>query len=143
MVIINKNPPRLWREGVKNSINQLGITVFGWVPKPVLEEAWSKADYWLYPCIFEETFCLTALEAAMSKTFVIGNNLAALGETIGDRGLIVHGDAKTIEWQNEVIESLKSLKPEFKEQKIKENYRWAKKLSWKNQAEYLMEYLND
>ncbi len=37
----------------------------------VLEDAWKTADIWFYPCTFMETFCLTALEAAKSKTFVI------------------------------------------------------------------------
>jgi hypothetical protein len=123
-------------------INKTGIKLHGWVSKETLSSAWATADYWLYPCIFQETFCLTAREAAMSKTFVISNNLAALKETINNRGLIVEGDASSIIWQNEVIKQLSNLNPEFKEQKIKENHKWGKGKSWKNQADYLMEYFD-
>jgi hypothetical protein len=139
---VNQVSPDQMKE-IKNllKINKTGITVHGWVSKKELSKAWNSAEYWLYSCIFEETFCLTALEAAMSKTFVISNNLAALSETIGDRGLIVQGDPLTIQWQNEIIDRLKTLTDSFKENKIKENYQWAKKLSWKKQSEYLMEYL--
>jgi predicted O-methyltransferase YrrM len=111
-----------------------GVIVHGWVDKQTLIHAWETAEYWFYPCKFEETFCLTALEAAISKTFVISNNLAALGETIGNRGLIVHGNALTEEWQDQVIEKLSKLEKTTKENLIEINYNWAKERSWESQA---------
>jgi glycosyltransferase involved in cell wall biosynthesis len=113
-----------------------GVFEHGWVDKVTLSEAWSTAEYWLYPCKFEETFCLTALEAAITKTFVVSNNLAALGETVGDRGLVVHGDATTQRWQDEVLEKLfKYMSREVsKEVLIEKNYTWAKSLSWEKQS---------
>ena len=115
-----------------------GIYHHGWVSKETLTEAWKTSEYWLYPCIFKETFCMTALEAASTKTFVISNNLAALSETVGDRGLVVQGDASTQEWQDRVIKEFKNLTPEFKQQKIEINYDWSKKLTWENQATNLI-----
>jgi glycosyltransferase involved in cell wall biosynthesis len=86
-----------------------GINYHGWVSKSTLAEAWSTADYWLYPCKFEETFCLTALEAAITKTYPITNNLAALNETVSNRGLIIHGNPLTQEWQDDCIEAIKNI----------------------------------
>jgi len=122
-------------------VNKKGTTVHGWVPKKVLAQAWSTAEYFLYPCKFEETFCLTAVEAAITKTFVITNGLAALGETVGDRGLIIPGNVLDISWQDECIHQIKTLTQEFKETKIAENYEWATDHSWKSQTDLFISKL--
>lgn len=123
--------------------NETGYNIFyhGWVSKSVLSDAWKKTDIWFYPCIFEETFCLTALEAAASNTLAIGNNLAALQNTIGDRGIIISGDPMSEEWQQMAIEKINIiLNSENKEKKnlINKNYNWALNLSWKNRATELI-----
>jgi tetratricopeptide (TPR) repeat protein len=124
----------------------LGIHYHGWVKKTVLENAWKTADIWFYPCTFMETFCLTALEAAKSRTFVITNDLAALQNTVGNRGCIIKGDPTTEEWQESALkqvffyidENNKKLKEEF----IEKNYEWSTKLSWKEQSQKLLnEYI--
>jgi len=122
-------------------VNKKGTINHGWVPKKVLAQAWSTAEYFLYPCKFEETFCLTAVEAAITKTFVITNGLAALGETVGDRGLIIPGNVLDITWQDECIQKIKTLTHEFKETKIIENHKWATEHSWKSQTELFMNHL--
>ena len=96
----------------------------------------SLREYWLYPCIFEETFCLTALEAAISKTCVISNNLAALSETVCDRGIITHGDPRSKEWQEECLTKLFEVmeSEKLKNECVNLNYQWAKKLTWESQA---------
>ena len=90
------------------------IKKHGWVSKQVLAEHYQDAEYWLYPCIFEETFCLTALEAAISKTVVITNGLAALSET-AKYGFTIPGNnlkssisnnPLTESWQEECLSSL-------------------------------------
>ena len=122
-----------------------GINYKGWVSKNELAEAWLTSDIWFYPCTFMETFCLTALEAASSKTFVITNDLAALQNTVGNRGLIIKGDAATEEWQNKALKQLfyfmddNNTNNVLKQQLINENYKWAEKLSWENQANNMLE----
>ena len=125
---------------IKERIKTLNcVIVHGWVNKQTLKSASLSADYWFYPCKFEETFCLTAMEAAISKTFVISNNLAALGETINSRGLIVHGDVLTQEWQDTVIEKLSLLSDSTKQELITLNYNWAKEKTWERQANKLVD----
>jgi len=127
----------------KSEKSGLGIHYHGWVKKAVLEDAWKSADIWFYPCTFMETFCLTALEAAKSKTFVITNDLAALQNTVGNRGCIIKGDPTTQEWQQSALEHVffymdennKNLKQQF----IENNYEWSIKLSWKEQAQKLLD----
>ncbi len=117
----------------------------GWVDKKTLCDSWSTAGIWLYPCIFQETFCHTALEAAASKTLVITTDLAALNETVSDRGVIIKGDPFSQEWKDTVIEILKVYKqdPEFSFQdKINKNYNWSLNLSWEERAkEFQSKYL--
>jgi len=125
-------------------IKSINIVYHGWVSKSVLTAAWAGADYWLYPCTFMETFCLTALEAAISKTVCITNGLAALQNTVGDRGVCVEGDATTREWQDKALTALFSImeNKEAREKLIEKNYQWASNLTWKNQAYKLVnEYL--
>jgi predicted O-methyltransferase YrrM len=123
--------------------NNMNIYYYGWVNKEVLAEAWLSADIWFYPCTFKETFCLTALEAALTKTLVITNNLAALQNTVGQRGVIIKGEPTDIEWQERALLKIKKyLDPQnenLKNQLVKNNYEWASTLSWETQSQKLLE----
>ena len=122
--------------------NGMNIYYYGWVSKTVLAEAWSTADIWFYPCTFMETFCLTALEAALTKTLVITNELAALQNTVSNRGVIIKGDPTTEEWQQEALSKIKeylSNDSNFKNELIKRNFEWASNLSWESQAKKLLD----
>ena len=127
------------------NVDQNGMNIYyhGWVNKQVLAESWLTADIWFYPCTFMETFCLTALEAALTKTLVITNNLAALQNTVGDRGVVIEGSPKEAEWQEKtLIEIKKYLSPEnnaLKNELIEINYKWASTLSWNSQSNKLLE----
>jgi glycosyltransferase involved in cell wall biosynthesis len=129
---VNRVSPDMMRE-IKTllKVNKQGITLHGWVSKSELAEAWGKSEYWLYPCIFQETFCLTAVEAAITKTCVITNNLAGLQETVGDRGIIIEGNPYTLEWQMKCLEKVKDIMKTGKHELLEKNYQWATDRSWK------------
>jgi len=120
----------------------MNINYHGWVDKQTLANAWVTSDIWFYPCTFMETFCLTALEAAITRTFAITNDLAALQNTVGNRGAVIKGDASTKEWQEQALETLFYYMDEKnlmeKQELIEKNYEWARELTWKNQAEKLL-----
>ena len=101
---------KLVKELLYNMMRERKYNIYymGWTSKEKLAQSWKTADVWFYPCIFRETFCLTALEAAISKTLVVTNNLAALQNTVGDRGVIVRCKDYFItdEWINESLEKL-------------------------------------
>jgi len=123
----------------------LNIYKYGWVNKSTLAEAWKTAEYWLYPCTFMETFCLTALEAALSKTLAITNGLAALQNTVGDRGICVEGNASSPQWREKALNKLFEIMEnrERREELIEKNYEWGKNMSWETQAYKLLdEHIN-
>lgn len=105
----------------------------GWVNGETLREYWAKAHVWFYPCTFEETCCLTAWEAAASKTLVVTNNLAALAESVGNRGVVVKGDARNQVWQSEILKIMFEVidnKAEY--EYTNRNYEWVKTKSFPN-----------
>ena len=64
-----------------------------------------------------------------------------MGETVGNRGLVIPGNPLTQEWQNECIEQLKSINSLRKEEFVESNYNWAKKLTWENQTKKYIQLL--
>ena len=130
---------KILKEGLQD------VKVIGWVSKAELAVAWSKADIWLYPCIFEETFCLTALEAAATKTLAISCPLAALEETIGNRGVLIPGSPLSKEWQESAINKLIEIISDKhrRDELIERNYTWAQKTSWEHRGkEFINKYLD-
>jgi glycosyltransferase involved in cell wall biosynthesis/predicted O-methyltransferase YrrM len=119
----------------------MNVHYHGWVDKKTLAEAWLQADVWFYPCTFEETFCLTALESALTKTLVITNDLAALQNTVANRGVIIKGNPLDETWQQEAIEKIQqhvNLYNQSTSVLIERNYEWASTLSWESQASKLL-----
>ncbi len=108
----------------------------GWVDKETLAQSWLTSQFWLYPCVFQETFCITALEAAATKTLAITNDLGALVDTVGNRGLVIPGDARTKEWQDKTIEEIKKIvnNEERMNELLANNYQWSKYHNWENLA---------
>jgi hypothetical protein len=71
---------------------------------------------------------LTALEAAKSKTLAITNNLGALEDTVGDRGLLI---------SEELLENFREIVNSKRIELVKKNYEWANLYSWKQTANLL------
>jgi hypothetical protein len=111
----------------------LDIYNYGWVDKDTLSKAWASSHVWFYPCIFTETFCLTALECAASNTIPIVNDLGSLKEVCLN-GIVIPGDCKTIQWQENALDSLFSVLQDYQLQNkiIYNNSIWAKNMLWKN-----------
>jgi len=128
---------------IKSKINSKGVIYRGWQSKSELIRGWKRAEYWVYPCIFEETFCLTALEAALSKTIPITNGLAALQET-AKYGVIIEGDPRSEEWQDNALEWIKKLDNDstIKNRIIKENYEFAINSSWFEKTKEFVDKFN-
>jgi glycosyltransferase involved in cell wall biosynthesis/precorrin-6B methylase 2 len=111
----------------------------GCVSKSELYESWKTSDVWFYPTSFSETFCVTALEAAASKTLVVATNLAGLQHTVGDRGILFDPTCS----QNQVFQILKDTleNEDLKKSLIDKNYEWAKMNTWAFQSSQLEHYL--
>lgn len=123
----NQNFPEMMIE-IKSLIKQEGVVNHGWVSQTVLQKHWAMTHVWLYPCIFRETFCRTALEAAVNNVFCITSDLAALKNTVlMNNGVRIVGDPSTKEWQNNALKVLFRVldKPKLMNQFIRNNYKWA------------------
>jgi len=131
------------KEMLKNKKNN--IYYMGWTSKMLLAESWKSADIWFYPCIFNETFCLTALEAAISKTVVVTSDLAALQNTVADRGIMISGNPYEKEWQDKALEQVFSVLDDRNKRQyfVEKNYNWTKNMSWENRANELIVMLNN
>lgn len=73
-----------------------------------------KAEVWLYPTNFSETYCISALEAQAAGCLCICTNLASLPEVIGNssditlnRGILLYSKYDTEEYIQECISALK------------------------------------
>ena len=50
-----------------------------------------QSDVWLYPNNFEETYCISAVEAAAAGCLICCNTHAGLLTTVADRGAVIQG----------------------------------------------------
>jgi len=86
----------------------------------------SMAEYWLYPCIFPETSCITALEMLMNEVVCLYYPFAGLPGTMKDYGI-------SLKEGNE-IESLCLLTDDQKSIMRKRGREYAENCSWKNRC---------
>ena len=108
-------------------IHKKTVINHGWVNGKILREYWAKSHVWLYPCTFNETSCLTAFEAAVSRTLAVTNDLAALQESVGDRGVVIKGNAFDKSWHDEALDTLfKILDNSIETIFTDRNYEWVK-----------------
>lgn len=115
-----------------------GVVYRGWVNKTMLAEQWKQTEIWFYPCTFQETFCLTALEAATSKVLVLTNGLAALQDTANkERTVVIPGDPHTAEWKEQALQTLFRMLQQPFQDLVERNYQWAQGLSWQHRAKYM------
>ena len=95
-----------------------------------------KATAWSYPSHFWETFCITALEAMVSNTIPVTTDLAALSTTVGEHGILLQGDSRSPQYQQEFVDKIvqvlsgdhSALKHDLKaiENRVREEYNWAR-----------------
>ena len=96
-----------------------------------------KSDVWLYPTVFSETYCISAVEAMASGCLVVSKKIAALTEIIHDRGVLVEdGENSNRELFKELCIVLDD--PKKKEEILDRSITWALKqdfytlsLEWK------------
>jgi glycosyltransferase involved in cell wall biosynthesis len=95
-----------------------------------------KADVWLYPNTFLETFCTSALEAQASNCICATRDYGSLGEVVGARGIVVDGDPGSKEFKEKIIEKLLNVLKDRKEKEKLQNdaKKWALSNSWENRG---------
>lgn len=84
------NQPEKGFQELKTALLSLsGCTLHGNILQKDLAREFMKSAILFYPCHFEETSCITAMEAQAAGCAIVSSHLAALPETVGDAGVLV------------------------------------------------------
>ena len=86
----------------------LGVVYHDRINQAELAKEFLSAGVWAHCTWFTETFCLTAAEAQAAGLRIITSSIAALNETVADRGILIDGDWTTEEYKNKFIEAVVS-----------------------------------
>lgn len=95
-----------------------------------------KSDVWLYPTDFEETYCISALEAMAAGCLVATTRLAGLITTVADRGITVDPPISDESTQSALLSKLFFVldRPEVKARYVDKAREWALKMTYSNLA---------
>ena len=120
-----------------------GVTFHGSVLQSQLARELMKSSLFIYPCNFEETSCITAMEAMAAGCAIITSDLGALKETIQEAGVFIDGKPGSDEYTLKFIEEADNLLND--PQRIQElascGLKQAKELTWENAAARMVNYL--
>jgi len=99
----------LWGVGPQNHQHRMnflhveGVEFVGAIPRKELAKKQLEAQILLYPCIFEEMFCISAAECQVAGAIPVTPPVAAL-ETTNEFGVLVPGHPNDPGWLNHYAE---------------------------------------
>jgi glycosyltransferase involved in cell wall biosynthesis len=120
------------------------VNYHGYASNEEIRDALSRSHVFAYPCTWEETSCLSAIEAGMAGLNLVTTNLGALYETINSWGRLVGYDSNKVNLTRKFAFALNRAIDEFwtketqerlQEQHIyyKKFYSWDSRISeWRN-----------
>ena len=99
-----------------------------------INEELLKSDIWLYPTDFQETYCISALEAMAAGCLVASVKYAGLIDTVGDRGIMC--DHPIEKNKDHFIKKLCFVldRPEIKKRYVDKAREWALSQTYENLA---------
>jgi glycosyltransferase involved in cell wall biosynthesis len=118
------------RSGVQNDVRFLGF-----VPIEVLRIFYDVAKLFVFPSLYEG-FGLPPLEAMAHGTPVVTSNTSSLPEVAGNAALLVNPE-NVFEIQRAMQKAL--LEPALRERMKQRGYEQAKRFSWTNSVERILE----
>ena len=120
------------------------VNYIGYKPNEFIRDVMPKYDMFVYPSTFEETSCVSALEALASGVHVITNNFGALYETCSEWPVYVNYnnnlETMAIDTANAIKVAASYLHEDFIQNHLEEQqkfykrfYSWEKKgMEWNN-----------
>lgn len=96
-------------QGYKDSVNALkdmGVTFRGRVSQSELANEMLSAGVFAYGTRFTETSCISLMEAQASGLEIVTSSVAALNETVGDRGVRIDGDCDDPAYRKQFIDQV-------------------------------------
>jgi len=124
-------------EELRSQLESLpGCQIHGNILQAKLAREFMKSAILFYPNTFEETSCITAMEAMAAGCVPLSSALGALPETIGDAGVLIEGRPGEDAYNRSFLEAAHQLLSEdayFNELSSRAKSR-AKNLDWKQVA---------
>lgn len=111
------------------------IRFHGRISPQQLQVEFQTADYFLYPLLGHETFCINVLEAQRSGCIVVAPNSTGL-RTSAPHAVLIDGHPSSSNWQDMVLALLSDLQKDAakKEQIRQRTQEWAQHQTWKHQT---------
>jgi glycosyltransferase involved in cell wall biosynthesis len=83
-----------------------GVVYHGRIAQDELALEFLRSGVWAYPTWFSETSCITAMEAQAAGLRMVTSPIAALKETVGDRGTMIQGDWLSPDYMGKWVDSV-------------------------------------
>lgn len=120
-----------------------GVTLHGNVKQSDLAREFMRSSILAYPNTFEETSCITALEAQAGGCAIVSSARGALPETVGDSGILIAGEPGTPAYDDAFVAGVDRL---FSDDQLFENLSaralaQAQGNDWRVRAQEFLEYL--
>lgn len=94
----------------------LGVVFHDRVSQKKLAEEIMSSGVWTHLTFFTETSCISAMEMQAAGVRMITSSIAALNETVGERGVLIPGEWTSPEYQSKFIDAtVKAMKYEGNE----------------------------
>jgi glycosyltransferase involved in cell wall biosynthesis len=117
------------------SLEAFGVTEKGKVGHVALAEAMKDISIWAYPCIYKETFCITAIKAQAAGCIPVTTSLAALCETVAPfapQVPIILNQNDIEDYKNCLFETLSRVESKEVETERMQYISFAKQFTWDN-----------
>lgn len=107
-----------------DAARQHGVHFHGRVDQVRLAREFMSSGVWAYPTWFTETSCITAMEAQAAGLRIVTSPIAALNETVADRGVLIPGDWLSWDYQQKFTDAVvdamnKGQDPDFRARQSK------------------------
>lgn len=94
---------------LKDQIERLkphGVVYHDRVNQEELAEEFLSSGVWAYPTWFTETSCITAMEAQAAGLRIVTSSIAALNETVSNRGILIDGDWTSESYRKQFVKNV-------------------------------------
>ena len=120
-----------------------GCQVYGSIKQELLAREFMSASILFYPNTFEETSCITALEAQAAGCAIVTSDRGALRETVGDAGVLIPGEPDSEAYQREFLNAADKLlsDDDFFARLSQAGLRRAKEFSWQHIAQQFVSFM--
>jgi len=130
---------------VQLGLQQEGVFFHGKIDQNQLAEEFLKASYWFYSTHFEETFCITALEAMAAQCAIVTSNYWGLIDTVKNADVLIDYDRtnrfynRSDKYQMQFLQKCSKMieDKEYRNNYLRAGLERVKKFEWKNIANQL------